>query len=116
MKGFTKETAASAGSKSKRGEDRLTREIKDKIALVINDNLEELNKDLKEMTKLEKWNILTKIASYAIPKQQSTEITADFQTTKADLEAIFPKIEDLEDLNNIQLDNIIDNIKIISNE
>lgn len=71
---FTQETASKAGKKSKRGQDSLTREIKDGIAKVINGQVKSLEKDLTAMNERERWAVIIGLSEFAIPKLARSEV------------------------------------------
>ena len=57
------------------------------------------------------------IIEYVVGKpKQHTQVTGDFRTTKADLQAIFPTDEELEEMTDKRLDTVIADVKNISNE
>ena len=68
MAKFTSETGSSAGKTSKRGDNKLTVEIKKKLAEVIASQVKNLEADLKAMTERERWAVITGLSEYVLPK------------------------------------------------
>ena len=83
---FTKETARISGSKSKRGEGRLTKETKEIFIDVLNANKKNINLWLKDTAKdspSKALELLLKISSFVLPKPKAMDIFLN--DTKNDL-------------------------------
>lgn len=65
---FTSKTAKAAGAKSSRGASKLTTEVKDRLGQIIANKIEELEEDLKAMSKKDQWDLIAKLSEYAFPK------------------------------------------------
>ena len=74
---FTSESASEAGKKSKRGKDELTMTIKQAIANVVAGQLEMLEIDLAAMAPKDRWDVITKLSEYAIPKLARIQTVAE---------------------------------------
>ena len=68
---FDSTTARLAGQKSKRGKDKLTYELKQKLSLLADDILSSL--EVSSLSTSERINLLKIIAPYTIPKMQDSK-------------------------------------------
>lgn len=68
MPKFTSKTAADAGRKSRRGQDVLTKQIRENIAKVIAGRTKTLEKDLDAMSEKERWAVIIGLSEFAIPR------------------------------------------------
>ena len=68
---FDSTTARLAGQKSKRGKDKLTYELKQKLILLADDIVSNL--EVSSMSTSERINLLKIIATYTIPKTQDVQ-------------------------------------------
>jgi len=99
---FTKETAAAAGKKSKRGETKITLEIREVFGQLVNDNLDNVKTWLQEVgsdSPKEAINLIIKLSEFVVPKLRSQELTNNF---------------DIENLSDNELDILIK--KLTQNE
>lgn len=79
---FTTETAKLAGQKSKRTgiKNNVNQKIKGSFQLLLNNNLEQLQKDLDNMSPAARFNSLMKLAEFTLPKLRATELKTDIET------------------------------------
>lgn len=96
---FTSDTAAAAGSKSKRGPSKLNREAKAKLESILHGAIEnDLENDLRLMPAKERWDILTKLAEFAWPKLARSQVELDTPDGRIVFENVskhnIPKSED----------------------
>ena len=99
------------GSKNK-----VTVDLRKRINDFLNDNWETLQSDFEQLEAKDRVNFYEKLLQYGLPKMQHTQLTGDLGTTKADLQAIFPTDEELEEMTDKRLDTVITDVKDISNE
>lgn len=69
----------SAG-RPKGSKNKTTEEIREKFQLLIENNLEQLEDDLKDLKPKDRINCITDLASYVLPKMKATEISGHLST------------------------------------
>jgi hypothetical protein len=74
--------------------NKVTASTKAWLQTIIDSSREQLEKDLKKLDPLQRWQIAEKLLSYLIPKQQATATKIEFN-----------KLEEID------LDNIVNNLK-----
>ena len=65
---FNSQTASLAGKKSKRGKSKITPSIKDKMDLVVSENLDHLLGHMDELNNSERIKLTQMLLSYTAPK------------------------------------------------
>ena len=73
---FDKETASEAGKKSSRSgtPNRSTSELKQLLQTILENNLETLEQDLRQMKPEQRVQAILNIASYILPKQKAIDL------------------------------------------
>jgi len=74
---FNSHTASLAGKKSKRGKSKFTSSIKDKMDLVVTENLDYLLGHMDELSNSERIKILQVLLSYVKPKFENRPHLSD---------------------------------------
>ena len=92
-----KELASASGKKSKRGEGKITKEVKQMITDLTNALFNEVFSNLSEIEYYQKANILLKLFEYQTPRLKTTEHKTDIDSlTDSQVDAIANKILDNE--------------------
>jgi len=104
-------TGRPVGSKN-----HVTQDLRKRINDFLNDNWESLQEDFEQLEPKDKLLFYEKLLQYGLPKMQSTQLTVDVEVSKTDILKIFPMDEDIEALDDAKLDNVIDNIRLITDE
>jgi len=103
MSGFSnKKTASKAGAKSSRAgtPNKSNKELRDKIKLFLEDNYDDLLKDLKEVDPSKRLDFYIKLLEYGVPKLSRVEQTNTIN---------------VDDLDDEQIDRLFESIKRVSN-
>ncbi len=58
--------------------NKVTTEMKEWVKELIDNNREQLERDLKILDPDERWRVIEKLMSYVMPKMQSVEATIDY--------------------------------------
>jgi hypothetical protein len=66
------------GGRVKGTPNKITLELRSWVALLIDNNRQQLEKDLKALDPKERWNIIEKLIQYTIPKMQSVSNEIEF--------------------------------------
>ena len=93
-----------------------TKELRQRINTFLSDNWEDLLSDFKKLEPKDKLAFYEKLLQYGLPKMHHTEIIAEVQDNRGALLSIFPMDADFESLDQDQLDDIMNDIKMISDE
>ncbi len=82
-------------------QNNVTIEMKEWVKELIDDNREQLGRDLKKLNPNERWRVIEKLMSYVMPKMQSVETKIDLNNLTDDqLNAIVGEItKDIDDEN-----------------
>jgi len=73
--------------------NKITTELKTWVQMLIDNNRQELEQDLKKLSPKERWQLIERLLAFCIPKMQSTEAVLDLQRlTDAELEMIINQI------------------------
>lgn len=73
--------------------NRFTMELRTWIADLIDNNREQLEADLKELSPVERWRIVERLMSYTVPKMQSVEAVIDYSSlTEAQLDHVIAEL------------------------
>lgn len=67
------------GGRVKGTPNKITLELRSWVALLIDNNRQQLEKDLKALDPKERWNIIEKLIQYTIPKMQSVSNEIEFE-------------------------------------
>ena len=104
---FDSDSAKINGMKSSRKGVRnsVNKEIKEKFKLLIEDNLERLQKDINSMKSVERFNSLMQLAKYVLPTLKSVEVEANVKNNEVNSELI----EKLLKIDDSHFDKIDDN-------
>ena len=83
---FNSKTASQAGKKSKRGQSKATKIVKDKILAYLNEEgIEDAIREIKELEGYNKVKAILSIAEYAMPKQKAVDMTTTIQDEREEL-------------------------------
>lgn len=85
---FNSETAREAGKKSKRPKDSSYKTLKDKIADIVDDNIDQFNKWMIEVGKddpAKACDLYIKLLSFHVPKVRSIELKEPIEKKKINL-------------------------------
>lgn len=87
------------GGRAKGTPNKVTSSVKDWIVKVINDNREQMEADLTTLEPKERLQILEKLMSYVVPKQQALNTNIDFaMLSDEDLDILVNKLtKDIDD-------------------
>ena len=98
-------------------QNKVTVELRKRINDFLNDNWDNLQDDFEQLEPKERANFYEKLLQYGLPKMQHTQLTGEFQNTITGItfDAIFPPDNELEAMDDTQLDQVIDNVKSITN-
>lgn len=73
--------------------NKITTELKTWVQMLIDNNRQELEQDLKKLSPKDRWQLIERLLAFCIPKMQSTEAVLDLQRlTDAELEMIINQI------------------------
>lgn len=94
---FDKDTAKKAGRKSTRKgvQNKATRDLRELLRGLLDEQYEQIVKDLKKLEPKERVNAYIRLIEYAIPKMQKVEQTVDVSTlTDEQVDELFKKLND----------------------
>ena len=105
---FNSKTAKLAGSKSKRGKAKTTMELQTSFNIIIANNLENLDKWVKEVARKDPakaMDLILKLSSFILPKARTVEV--DIKERKEDLTTLTDEelSERLHQANRVLYDN-----------
>jgi hypothetical protein len=81
------------GGRTKGTPNKTTKEIKGIIQTVVEEQLETIEKDLKQLEPKDRLNVLLKLVEYVLPKQREQKI--DFNSlTEAEIDELINRITD----------------------
>jgi hypothetical protein len=84
---------AKTGGRTKGTPNKTTKEIKGIIQTVVEEQLETIEKDLKQLEPKDRLNVLLKLVEYVLPKQREQKI--DFNSlTEAEIDELINRITD----------------------
>ena len=74
---FTKDTASKAGKKSTRkgSPNKTTEEIRENFQLLVSNNLEQLEDDLRELEPEKRVKLIIELSKFVIPTLRATDLT-----------------------------------------
>jgi len=73
--------------------NKVTADLRGWVTLLIDNNREQLEKDLKALEPRERWTVIERLMSYTIPKMQSVEAKIDYsQLSDEQLDRIINQI------------------------
>lgn len=88
-----KEIARRAGALSRRGPGKDTQRIRDAFHNLLEDNLDNINKDLEVLEPKDRLNFFVKVAEYILPKLQRSETRVDVSAlTNDEVERLVDRI------------------------
>ena len=71
---YNKQTAAEAGRKSKRGPAKTTEDLRKRVKNLIDDNYEQIQKDLAVLKPKERVDAWLRLLEYSLPKQARVDV------------------------------------------
>lgn len=87
------EIASKAGKKSKRGENKITSDVKAMIIKLVEDNFEDIMEDMGYLESKDKVKAWLDLVNYILPKQRSVESQSNvYSITAEEVEKLVNKI------------------------